>query len=232
MSRLTTREAALHTCICIQCMPYIAYITYIRTVHHSCTLNCQYSFYRQDESMCCETPLFATLFAMAYYNLAALKTIDCANICRDKIINISVTTDLLILTRNNWTAVNIPTKGKGPMISSGFENQDIEDDLRETALTLIDYQCLSNTNGPYHISISTLGPHNGFCACEGIQTRSRDLWQSDRWRAVSRYKCRPNFIVKYFHSFFQTRISYIIHHIQMYNKYTMIILKRWWWLCG
>ena len=60
------------------------------------------------------------------------------------------------------------------MISSGFENQDIEDDMRETALTLIDYQCLSNTNGPYRCSISTLGPHNGFCACEGIQTRSRD----------------------------------------------------------
>ena len=160
------------------------HITYIRKVHHSCTLNCQYSFYRQDERMhslmCCETPLFATLFAMAYYNLATLKTIDCANICRDKIINIFVTTDLLILTRNNWTAVNIPTKGKGLMISPGFENQDIEDDMRETALTLIDYQCLSNTNGPYRCSISTLGPHNGFCACEGIQTRSRDLWQSDR----------------------------------------------------
>ena len=74
----------------------------MRTVPHSCTLNCQYPFYRQDEKkICCETPLFPTLLVMAFYNLAALKTIDCANICRDKIINISVTTDLLILTRNN-----------------------------------------------------------------------------------------------------------------------------------
>lgn len=38
-----------------------------------------------------------------------------------------------------------------------FENQDIGDDQRETAIALIEYQCL-NTNGPYRGISTTLGP--------------------------------------------------------------------------
>ena len=68
---------------------------------------------------------------------------------------------------------------------------------RETAIALIEYQCL-NTNGPYR-GISTLGAPQRLDWVSGVRAGIQWLhfWQSEWWRAVSRYKYQLNFLMQH-----------------------------------